>query len=100
MNVAIVIVLIVFGGVLPLLGLGRVALRARHNLSKTPEVSALQQIEEGRRTGLFRVEPFARAAHMADIAPVLEWSRVRWDLSLVGGGVICGTIGSIWAVFL
>lgn len=100
MNVVIVIILIVPGGVLPLFGLVRVALRARRNLPRTGEVSALELVEEGNRTGLYPVEPFVRAAHMVDIAPVLEWSRVRWDIGLLGGGVVCGTTGSIWAVFL
>jgi hypothetical protein len=96
----IVVILIVLGAALPLIGLGRVALRARRNLPKTDHLSAVEQLEEGQRTGLYPVEPLARAAHMTDTAPILEWSRVRWDLGLVGGGVLCGAIASVWAVFL
>ena len=96
----IVIVLIVLGGVLPLLGLGRVALRARSNLPKADRISAVEQMAEGQLSGLYPVEPLIRAAHMTDSAPILEWSRVRWDLGLVGGGILCGAIGSIWSIFL
>ncbi|TFD91370.1 hypothetical protein [Cryobacterium serini] len=98
--VTVVVVLIVLGGVLPLLGLGRVALRAHRSLPKADRVSAAEQIEEGQRTGYFAIGPFLQAAQMTDTAPVLEWSKVRWDLGLVGGGIPAGTIGSVFAVFL
>ena len=44
--------------------------------------------------------PSVLAAQMTDTAPVLGWSRIQRDLGLVGGGVLSGTIGSVWAVLL
>lgn len=96
----IVVILIILGGALPLLGLGRVARRAKRNLPGADRVSAVDQMEEGNQTGLYPMGPFVRAAQMTDTAPILEWSRVRWDLAFVGGGVLCGATGSVWAVFL
>ncbi|WP_150307198.1 hypothetical protein [Planctomonas psychrotolerans] len=96
----IVVVLIVLGGVLPLVGLFRVAVRAYRNLPNPDQRSSADHIREGTETGLFSVEPLRRAAEMTDSAPVLEWSGVRWDILFVGSGVLCGTVGSAWAVFL
>lgn len=86
-DTVIVIVLIVLGGVLPLVGLGRVARRARFNLPKADHISAVEQWAEGSRTGLFPVEPFVQAAHVTDNAHILEWSNVRWDLGLPAGSL-------------
>jgi hypothetical protein len=96
----IVLVLIALGCVLPLIGLFRVVWRARRNLPKADRISVEEQMKEGQQTGLFPVEPITKAALATDAAPVLEWDKVRWDLCLVGGGILCGSIGSAWAVFL
>lgn len=99
-DTAIVIVLIILSGALPLVALSRVAWRARKNLPDPDRPSVADQMEEGRQTGLYPTAPLVNAARMADLAPVLEWSKVRWDLGLVGGGIICGATGSIWGVFM
>lgn len=96
----IILVLIALGCVLPLIGLVRVTLRARRNLPKADQASVEEQLKEGQQTGLYPVIPFANSARATADAPILEWDKVRWDLGLVGGGIIFGSIGSAWSVFL
>lgn len=99
-DTTIVIALILLSGALPLVGLCRVALRAWKSLPDPDRSSVASQMANGKRTGLYPIEPIVNAARMADIAPVLEWSKVRWDLALVGTGIVFGMAGSIWGVFL
>lgn len=96
----IVIILILLSGVLPLAGLGRVTYRAWKDLPDPNRESVAEQMAEGERTGLFPAAPIINAARKVDIASVLEWRKVRWDLALVGGGIICGTSASIWGLSL
>lgn len=100
MNSLLAFLMIVFGGVLPLIGLGRVAVRARRDLPREDERVASDYIREGEESGLFDIEPMKRAAQMTDRAPLLAWTQVRWDLGLIGGGIVLGTAGSAWSVFL
>lgn len=96
----IVLVLIALGCLLPLVGLSRVTLRAWRNFPEAARISVEDQMEEGQQTGLFAIEPFANAARATADAPIFEWDKVRWDLGLVGGGIVCGSIGSFWSVLL
>lgn len=87
--------LILVGGILPLIGLVRVAVRARRNRPQAERIPATVAVEEGRQTGLYPIYPYNRAAVMADEAPLLEWKNIKWDLGLVGGGIVSGTIGGL-----
>ena len=98
--VVIVIILIALGGILPLIGLARVAIRAHGNLPDADTVSAVAAYEEGAKSGIWSRDAFVPAAMMADTSPVLEWNKVKWDLGLVGGGVVLATIASAWSIFL
>lgn len=98
MTTVLIVALLLLGGLLPVIGLARLAVRARRRLPKGGERRMVDYMEEGTRTGTFDIEPMLQSARRIDEEPILAWAQIRWDLALVGGGVLCSTIGSIWSV--
>jgi hypothetical protein len=101
-----VLVLYLVGGLLPTIGLVRVALRARRDVRAVTTRSAEPPgpriaISDGRggRT-LFDASAMGRAGAHHERAPFLAWTQVRWDIALIGGGVVLTAAASAWSLYL
>lgn len=90
---------------LPLVGLGRLAFRARAEMRRAQlaEEEMLAQGAEPRET----LPNGLRGARLADLSelainqanrPWLDWKAVRVDLALVGGGILLGAIANVWSL--
>lgn len=96
--------LYVLAALLPLAGLTRVAWRARDayiTKRDAPEVKGPGiMMTIGGKPTLMRGVDIASASDAAAAAPYLGWQQVKWDISLVGGGIVSGAVASIWSLFL
>lgn len=96
----------VLAGLLPLAGLGRLALRARREVERA-EVAEAKALAAGAKPRMLlpdgsltpRVSDYTAAGVASANAPWLAWRSVRWDIALVGGGIILGTIANTVALF-
>jgi hypothetical protein len=41
-----------------------------------------------------------RAGAHHERAPFLAWTQVRWDIALIGGGVVLTAAASAWSLYL
>lgn len=98
------IALYVLSALLPLLGLARVARRARSNFVEKRDAPPVQgpniAMDFGGQTMMMRGPDMFAASEAAASAPVLGWQQVKWDLGLIGGGIVCATVASILSLFL
>ncbi|WP_390178121.1 hypothetical protein [Microbacterium sp. MTN4-26] len=98
--VPLIVAFIVLGGLLPVIGVVRLGKHAHAALRTRDGRRMVDLVDEGTRTGYFDVEPIRRMAVALDEEPRISWHQACWDLALIGGGVLFGTAGSVWAVFI
>lgn len=99
-DISLVIILLTLGGLLPLAGLFRLALKARKNLKESNLKSVEERLAEGSSSGFYDIDLLADPAKSIARSPILEWEKIRWDILLVGSGIASATAGSIWSIFL
>ena len=101
--IPILVIMNVIAAVLPVVGLIRLAVKARRELERSIPDPSAGRIAVTRGDGshaIFSTQDLARAALGARDAPLSSWRSVRIDLGLVGTGILLGAVANIWSLFL
>lgn len=104
--VPFVVALHTVSAILLLWGVLRFAIGARRVLKEEAARASAPQgqsnglivVDRGGKREQFTVGDLTRAAQSA--SPIRTWERARWDLALVGGGVLVGAGANIWGTLL
>lgn len=101
-----IVILYVLSALLPLAGLLLLGVATRRALvtarDAEPNAAAGPRIASGSGETM-RMVPVGNVASAADLAassPAETWRQVRRDFLLIGGGVVCGVIASVWSLFI
>jgi hypothetical protein len=104
MQILLLVVLNVVAVALPLIGLTKLAFRARRAYKEALERPRSREaniaISRGESIEMFSVSDLTRVGRAAVAQPFEAWKSVRWDFLFIGVGVVAGGVANVWSLFL
>jgi hypothetical protein len=106
--VFVVMSIYIVSALLPLVGLLRLAVKARAELStqKAVDVAVTSSplnfavTQPDGSVSMTDARHLVGAAVAAQRAPRATWKQIRLDLYLIGGGLVLNAVASVWSLFL
>jgi hypothetical protein len=107
-SVSMIVGLYVVAALLPIAGLLRLAIGTYKSVEEAS--SEIQKHADNRKNfihirgrdggTMISAADFVGGLNKASSRPVREWQKVKLDLWLVSSGLVCGTVASVWSLFI